>query len=268
MVKEKEKETGDFGQKIPPEPPEPPEDKTPTPDEQLVQAQTKIDELTKERDEKAKGLQTAHSKLTEKDKEIRKQADDTVWRDAMEGKIGLLSAIIAEQGSIPEGGLDGIPEERKQDLRKLLKEKEAEIEDKRKQSQLQVRQEEYYQRGATIYSDAEEVYGDDVGALHNIRNLIRAGDHDLAEREIAKAKGKSTDTKEKNVESEEDKETKIRENERQKVLEEHGLWKVESGKPTGARLNDEKIRENFRNNPNNKQARDAYLEYVRRTRGY
>lgn len=102
----------------------------------------------------------------------------------------------------------------------------------RKQAQVQSAQAKFYQQADATYKTAEEVFGDDVDALHDIRNLIRAGDFDLAEKKVAQAKGKAKG--EGSKEPEDDKLAKFLEEEKRKWMEEHGLLKAETGGPSAS----------------------------------
>ena len=101
---EKEKETEQFGAKIPVEPEPEPEPKTPTLEEQLATAKEEKESLTKERDEATKGLKTAHSRLTEKDKEIRGKNAVNTRIDGLEETIRILAGMQDEKlGELEEG---------------------------------------------------------------------------------------------------------------------------------------------------------------------
>lgn len=109
---------------------------------------------------------------------------------------------------------------------------------KRKEAQVRAKQEAYYRQADVVYKSAEEVFGDDVDTLHTIRTYIRAGDFDLAEKKIAKAKSsKPIEPKEKEGEDTEDERFEKRlEEKKREWAEEHGLLTTETGGPSASSM--------------------------------
>jgi len=102
---------------------------------------------------------------------------------------------------------------------------------KRKEAQRQAQLQAYYSKADAIYKKAEEAYGEeDVDNLHAIRTLIRAGDFDLAEKKIAKAKPKE---EKKEAETKTDSSPFVSEEAKRKWMEEHGLLESETPGPSG-----------------------------------
>ena len=208
----------------------PPEVTPPTAEEQLATLQEQIQGLTKERDEAKKGLSTAHSTLTEKDRKIKEQADLTARLDGFEETQKILAGMLNERIASGEG-LE--PTERKDYLAQfdeITKRQKKERED----AQTRTQQEEYSRQCDAIYANAKEAFKDDEDALFQVRTFLMSGATDLAEQKIAKAKAKSTDTKEKVVESEEDRIERIAEEKLRKKMEEKGMLESDAGSPAGA----------------------------------
>ena len=216
----------------------PTEDKTPeveeapTAEQQLETLQTQLKETATRAEKAERSEQGLRGSLQEKDTQLKRQAGSDSRFEALNERIEFLATAIALGKS--EEGMTGVSDETLQNVKSELKRMRESEEAKRKETQEQTQMEEFYQKGSTIYSEAEEVYGDDVDALHNIRNLIRAGDHDLAEKKVAKAKGKPTDTKGDKMESEEDLKQRWIEEGKRLAKEESGELKTDNNSPSGA----------------------------------
>jgi len=163
--------------------------------------------------EKTKGLERA---ISEKAEEIRRleasqgnwQSEVQTLRQEMTQNMQLMAALAAE-GRLPEDA-EGLSSTERGDYHKKAQALIAQNEAKRKEQ-------EYFRKADAIYAKAEKLYGDDVDALHNIRNLIRARDLDLAEKKIAKVAEVA--------------EPKGSEEERQKTIEEGVLAKLKQDYP-------------------------------------
>lgn len=168
-----------------PEPQTPP---VPTAEEQLKSLQAKqieFESQLKAKDESYKGLQR---EINKKDAELKRASDLHSRLDNLEETQKIYAALMAEKlGENPEG--DETP--RKQDLLKKFDEVAAKQKQARIEADARAKQEDYFRRADDVYKSAEEVYGDDVDALANVRSLIRSGDFDLAEKKITKAKAKT-----------------------------------------------------------------------------
>lgn len=269
MPKDKEgKGTEEFGVKIPtdetPQEEIKPEEKTPTPDELRAQYDEQIQALTRERDEYKTGLSTAHSKLSKADQELKRRAEDTTWRKGMEERFEIMASILDKR--LASGELD---DTEKLELRKefgaIAEKQKHEIAEMQRQAEA----EEYSQKAMAIFARAKEVYPDDDAKLLRIERYLDKSMLDEANALVAKAESKTTDTnKETKVESEEDRFAKRLEEEKRKWMEEHGMLVSESGGPSGAPLNEQKIRENYRNNPGDPKARSDYLTLQKAKKGY
>ena len=255
--KEKEKETEQFGAKIPVEEEKPSEEKTPTLEEQLVAAKAEKQTLEERATTAEKGLKTAHSRLTDKDKEIRGKNAVNTRIDGLEETIRILAGMQDEKlGDLEEG--------KKTDylgkFDDIVKRQKAE----REQSLIKAQQDEYSQKADAIFARAEEAFKDDEDSLFQVRTFLMNGADALAEKKVAKAE-KTTDTKEKKVESEEERINKLVDEKLRQKMEEKGMLESETGGPSGASPNDEQIRKNFRENPNDSKAYQEYHAYLTRT---
>lgn len=225
MVKEKEKETPEV------ETPEveTPEPETPTPEEKLATLQKELEGVKTDLEAKDKGLRTAHQTLTEKDKEIKRQADVQTRLDGFEETQKILAAMLNEKLTSGEG-LE--PSERKDYLSQfdeITKRQKAE----REQAQTRSQQEEYNRQCDAIYAKAGEVFKDDEDALFQVRTFLMSGATDLAEKKVAKAE-KPTDTKGDKVESEEEIKQKWIDEGKRLAKEESGELKTDINSPSGA----------------------------------
>jgi len=202
---------------------------TPTAEEQLATLQQQIDQVTKERDETKKGLSTAHSRLTEKDLELKKRAELDTRLDGLEATQRFLIGALQEKGYAPD---DETLETKKTDYLQqydnLVSRKKAE----REQESIKAQQEEYNRRADAVYARAKEAYGDDDESLEKIEDLLSSGRIDRAEAKLEKAV-KTTDTKKK-VESEDERFARRLEEEKRKWMEETGQLESETGVPSAS----------------------------------
>lgn len=179
--------------------------------------------------EKTKGLERAVSEKAEQIQRLEAsrgdwQSEIQTLRQDMTQNMQLMAAM-AYEGRPPEAAEDLSSTERGDALKKtqaFIAQEAAKTEAKRKEQ-------DYFRKADAIYAKAEKLYGDDIDALHNIRNLIRNRDLDLAEKKIAKAETKVVEPEVK--ESEEDKRKAIDEAAR-KMLEDTGQLKTDTGGPS------------------------------------
>lgn len=226
MVKKAKGEETELAQKIPDETTEQVTTepaKTPTLEEQFTNLQKEHEDLTKRYEQTEKGLRTAHSTLTEKDRLLKQQSDLTSRLDGLEEAQKIIAAMIADSKSDDEE-----EPHKKENYLKRYDEIVERQKEERKQTQLKAQQEEYNQKANDIYSRAKEIYVDDVDALHQIRNFLRNGDLDLAETKVTKAEG-SKKVEEKPKETEEQLKSRLE----KEILIKHGLLKTETGQPSG-----------------------------------
>ena len=162
-----------------------------------------------------KSLQPKYQKLLE---DSRYGGDVKQEVASLKSLVKLLAAAQS-QGVSPEY-VEEMPKAKQQDLIKAW-----EVEEEKKR-QAETR----YNQSMKIYGQAEEIYGDDIDALHQIRNFIRNGDFDLAEKKIERDKVKESPKKE----SEEDMKKRIEEEVKTKIFKERGWNITDDGAPSGA----------------------------------
>ncbi len=253
MVDKEEKETTE-GEK--------PEDKTPTAEERLVTLEEKLTKSEKERDEFKTGLSTAHSRLTERDKELKKQVDIDTRLNGFDETQRILAAMVNEK--LTSGDLDG---EQKTDYLKKFDEisqrQKAEID----QAAVKAQQDEDYQKRDDLWTKAQ-TFGtyDENDDVADIYDALREGKAYKAERIIKKLE-KSQPDKENKVEGTEDERfTKRLEEEKRKWMEENDLLKNDDGTPSAAEGSWDDVRKKFAENSNDPAIRAKYLE-MRKERG-
>lgn len=250
MVKEVEKETEQFGQKITTDPEPEPEPKTPTAEEQLVTLQEKLDTATKEREEFKTGLSTAHSKLTKADQKLNKQADIQAQIDELKELQKMGFALMADQGKMPEEGFDA---EKRQDLSKQFDTKVNELEQKRLLREAQGKMVGYQERTEALgLTEDDPEYWDIQDAATNFK--FQKTEALLKRLEKLKEAEKTTDTKETKVESEEDKVNKQVDEKLRQEMEKRGMLESEHGGPSAASQTDAKVMEAYLKNSNDPKA--------------
>lgn len=159
---------------------------TPTPEEQMAAIRTELTDYKAKLESTEKGLRTAHQTLTEKDKEIKRQANIETRLEELGERMELLATAWATSSGQSEDSLDTYKEQKRdvlEDLRKVKQDQDK----KRKEDQLKVEQEEYIRNCDAIHARAKEVFADNEDAIFQVRAYLRSGDLDLAESKIAKA---------------------------------------------------------------------------------
>ena len=196
---------------------EKPEEKTPTPEEKLSTLEEQLTKAEKERDEFKTGLSTAHSRLTERDKELKKQVDIDTRLNGFDETQRILAAMVNEK--LTSGDLDG---EQKTDYLKKFDEisqrQKAEID----QAAVKAQQDEDYQKRDDLWTKAQ-TFGtyDENDDVADIYDALREGKAYKAERIIKKLE-KSQPDKENKVEGTEDERfAKRLEEEERKWMEKH-----------------------------------------------
>jgi hypothetical protein len=105
-----------------------------------------------------------------------------------------------------------------------------------------------------------------------IQAFVNTGNFKAADKKIAALKAKKTEQPEsqkgKSGETEDERIERLAEEKLHKKLEEKGLLTPEGGEPSAASVNDGEIRKNFREHPNDPKSRQAYLDYLERTKGF
>lgn len=206
---------------------------TPTTEQQMetlqAELRTKGEELTKSEG----SVQGLRGSLQEKDRLLGEQAAIRSEVTDLKDMIRTLASAQVRGESISGENLDDIPEHQRIDAKKVFDELEAKQEKRRQEGKIVAQKDEYNRQADAIYARAEAAFADDIDTLHSIRNLLRSGDSDLAEKKVAKAE-KPTDTKGDKMESEEDKFQKRLDEEKRKWMEEHGMLESETGGPSAS----------------------------------
>ncbi len=259
MVDKVEKET----------PEDKPEEKTPTAEEQLVTLKEQLansdtgrTRAEKERDEFKTGLSTAHSRLTERDKELKKQVDIETRLNGFDETQRILAAMVNEK--LTSGDLDG---EQKTDYLKKFDELAVRQKSERDQAEVKVKQDEDYQKRDDLWTKAQ-TFGtyDENDDVAEIYDALREGKAYKAERIIKKLE-KSQPDKENKVEGTEDERfTKRIEEEKRKWMEENDLLKNDDGTPSASAGSWDDVRKKFAEDSNDPTIRAKYLE-MRKERG-
>ena len=260
MVKEKGQEIIEtteetFNRIVKEEPPQQ-EPQPPAAEEQMATLQNELKELKTKYEQADKGLRSAQATLTQKDRLLKERENYARRLDSVEDSIQILAGLVSKGGNFDPDMVDGYKKEFASLKEQRKREEEAVA--------LKEKQDEYMQKATSIYAEAEGIFSDDVDTLHLIRNYIRAGDFDLAEKKIVKAKGdkpvdnKPSDEVTKRLEALE------KENQRLKDIV-SGRLDSETGLPAGASGDEKTIRKNYREKPDDPDARAAYysLDSVR-----
>lgn len=239
--------------------PPPPEPKPPTADT----LQKQIDELKAKYEQADKGLRSAQATLTQKDRLLKDKEDVHEKLDKLEMMIKVLATARAQE---VEDDLDTVAKERKPNIDKAFEELEQKQKAKRHQEQVQ----------ETILGIQKRVEAlglteDDERYLEIYKLATSAIPVDLKiadiklkklekEKEITPVDTKPTDDREKEIADLKKQVEKL-----QKQVS--GALDSETGLPSGASVNEEQIRKNFRENSTNPAARKAYLDLMAKKRG-
>lgn len=249
MTQGKEPEAQEL---IPPSEEKPPEPEVPTPTEpNPLEAQ--IQELQSQlqvKDESYKGLQ---KKLNQVNVDLKSRGLSESRLDTLEQTQRLLVSMLSEKESID---IAEIPSEKRADYLKQFDDVVTQQRQKGRQDELIAKVREYQERTDSLKMDVEsEEYLE-------IRDLVIDGKFDRADKKLAKLETKVNEPK---IDLEAER-TKIREEEKKKLLIERGELNSETGQPSGVSLDYAQIRDAYVADPNNPVTRDRYLK-ARRDRG-
>lgn len=252
-----------FGQKIPVEPPVESTEPEPAQEESLETLRAKLTELESAKEEAIREAKAHQQNVSKKERELQKARGEISEIQEVKESQKILAAMLADIMDRDSAEVE-TPTTRRSD-QYLTKLKDA----------------------GSSAQKAQQTYQDSI--FSEIGKLAAGAGLDLNSRELAIAKnfwyeGKPEDAldevrqvvsnmteakKEPEVkETQADRDERIYQERRKKEMREAGQLDTETGQPAGAALSDEKIREAFRNNPNDRNARQAYLEYTKRQRGY
>ncbi len=234
-----------------------PEVKTPTAEEQLKTLTTQLETLSLENEKLQKQYKGLQGTVNEKSEQIRKQANIDSRIDAMNERMELIAAAIAS-GRMTEEEMATQPKEVRNQFLDQLKTLKQNEDARKRQAELDAKQRDYSEKADAIYSEAETVLGDDIDALASVRQLLRQGDLDLAEKKIKKVK-----PMEDKKESEDDRVKRLVAEGIQAERQSKGLLKTDSVVPSGATKQEAQIRLAYQTNPTDPKAREDYLRWRR-----
>ena len=165
--------------------------------------------------------------MQEKDRQLKEQTslrdEITSLRDSQK----IFAAMLAEK----EGLSDEVDPQKKANLLKKF----DEIEENRKKQEVLNKQkaetEEYNRKADAIYKEAKELFKDDEDKVADVEAYLRAGQVELAQRKVERARTSVEKPKEVNIE-ELTKQIKI--DAEKEILKKYNLLKVEDGLPGGA----------------------------------
>lgn len=202
---------------------------------QLEEARKEREELNKKYEQTEKGLRTAHSTLTEKDRLLKEQADLRSLIASQREDISLILEAIAIRDSNADN-----PEAATAALKKKLEEKRA----KEQQEENQKRYAEFAGKVGEYQKRVDSLIPDkDSEEYLEIRDLVVEGKFERADRKLKKLEGQKT------VENKETK-PEVKPDERDKTIEElkkeldhlkkqmNGSLDSETGLPSGSSLSD------------------------------
>ncbi len=221
--------------------------KTPTPEETTKSLETELETLKAESQRlrellgDEKGFKSLQTRLNEKDRELKTLQDLNSRIDSkiegIEDKIKVLAYAQTQGIKVPEENFDGLTQEKTQDIQKVFEKLDTDRKTRAEQVKKQAEADVYTQKADAVYARAEKIYEEDIDALSQIRQLLRSGDVDLAERRINKSESKSKS--EPKIESKETevKKVELSDEEKEKIAREYmvkkGLLKSDTGLPSG-----------------------------------
>jgi len=197
-------------------------------------------------DKEARGAQ---ARVTEISRQLKEKELTASRLDTIEDSMQILAGLIAKGGDIdPEHATS-------------YKEEFAALKAKREQEASSIAQMEYNQKATAVFNKAKEEFPDDHTRLLRVERYLDRGLLADAEEIVATAGKKET-----KVESQEDLRQKWIEEGKRLAWEESGKLKSDTGGPSGA-TDDDQIRKNYRENPNDRKAYKAYHEWLSRQGG-
>lgn len=206
-------------------------EQTPTMEEQLKQAQEEVARLTRQYEEKDKGLRTAHQTLTQKDRELKAQMDLTSKLDSLDQKIRILAAAQATGMRMDENTLENMSPQTQQNLLSQFDRLDAETKARAEQASKQAEEQEYRTRADALWQEAQSM---DIPeeTLDRIEDSLMYGRLDRAERLIEKNRKVETKT-EVDVEKLVAERLKEELAKRNIEIEEEGLLETDTAVPSG-----------------------------------
>ncbi len=196
-------------------------EQTPTNDELIKQYEAKISQLTKQYEEKDKGLRTAHATLTEKDREIKRLSDFNAKVESIDQKIKILAAATATGMRMNQDTLDNMSPQDQANLLSEFDKLDAETKARAEQSQKQAEEAEYKARADSLWQEAQSL-GLNEDTLDRIEDSLMYGRLDRAEKLIERNRKTETKTETTDID-------KLVEEKLQAKLKELGIKQEEEG---------------------------------------
>ena len=212
-------------------------EQAPTAEEQLKSLQSKVQELTAEKERLDKGYKGLQQTLSAKDREIKKQTELESRIAGIQDTMELLATAIAEG---KRGDTDNLGETPSQPGRNILKElqaKKQEQETKRQQETEKQTQAEYTHKADALYARAQAIFGEDDENIEHIEDLLMSGRYERAEARIVKAERSKGMKGEQSVETEDKKIERLVGERLKKELQDRGLLEEHSGYPSAGSSN-------------------------------
>jgi len=214
---------------------------TPTTEEQLKTLESQLGVLKSENERLQGGYKGLQKTLSERDRDLKKQADLDSRINGLQDTIELLATAIATGRATEDVDVD-----QKQDVIALLKRQRQEQETRRKQESEALTQQEYAQRADAVYAEAQELLkdSDDPEQLIEIRDFLIDGKIDRAQARINKFKGKTPNMVGKR-ETEEQRIERLAQERLRKELEDRGLLEEISAIPSAALADSRKAMQEY-----------------------
>ena len=216
---------------------------TPTNEELIKQYEDKISQLTKQYEEKDKGLRTAHSTLTEKDREIKRLADFNSKIESIDQKIRILAAAQATGMRMDENTLDNMSPQAQQNLLSEFDKLDAQTKARDEQAKKLAEEQEYRSKADALWQEAQSLnLNEDI--LDRIEDSLMYGRLERAERLINRNRKEETKTEtdiEKIIQERVEQELKKRGIEQ----EEKGLLDTDTAIPSGRNATQQDIIDRF-----------------------
>jgi len=220
------------------------EPKTPTEAEQLAQLTSQIETLSRERDEYKQGLSTAHSTITKKEQDLKRQADLSGEIDSLKGMMKILATAQAQGQAIADADLDDTERAKSPNVAKMWEDLEKQAEAKRLQAQRGAAEDAYQTQANTALLKVKEL-GFDKGTdeYEGIYDILEGGWSNLSPRAIERAERKIAKMS-KPAETPRETEEQIYERVKAQKDKEKGLLATDTGSPSGTtkRLTIEQVR--------------------------
>ena len=241
------------------------------PIEDITIIKGELAKLKTELEQKDRGFKSLQQSLTQRDRELKSQSDLSSKLSSIDQRLEEQRQISELQAAAIALGREGSAEELEK-VNQLLRSKVAEQENNRKQSEIRRQQEqsalaakEYNQKADAVFAQAQTLFeGDD---LKDIEDLLLSGNLIIAQREVRLASKGKTPAPKAEPPKETDAELRERIFTEEALVRYPDLFKSDTGSPGGSSMSEEKIRQDYRDNPDNPAIRNRYMS-LRKEKGY